>query len=193
VFAQLTGIEEAHTNIIDLSEDDPDVVCALISYFYTFNYEWPTKENSTAAIHPLIGHVRMHATADRLDVQGLKTLARNNFAELAEIAWTHAEFPAAVKEVYETTVSTDRELRGVARDVVKNNICALLKKENFVRVLGDVAEMGLDLVQLFASRSPPKRSPSPDITYSKCKKCKLSCKCSRGHVFARGSEDFDAW
>jgi len=160
VFAQLTGIKEAHTNIIDLSEDDPDVVCALISYFYTFNYQWPTKEDSSAAIHPLIGHVRMHATADRLDVQGLKTLAKENFAQLAKIAWTHPQFPAAVKEVYETTVSTDRALRDVARDVVKNNICALLEKENFVRVLSNVAEMGYDLVQLFALSSPSQGLPS---------------------------------
>lgn len=155
--SQLTGVKEGSTNVIDLSQDDLDVVRGLVSYFYTLNYQLPVEQAAPTALSPLIGHVRMYAVADRLDMECLKTLAKEKFKTLAKIDWKQDEFPAAVKEIYGTTLSTDRSLRNVARDIVKENIEELLCNEHFVDVLGGAADLGLDLVKLFALPPAPKK------------------------------------
>ncbi|KAF2431542.1 hypothetical protein EJ08DRAFT_669916 [Tothia fuscella] len=61
----------------------------------------------------LITHARVYALAEKYDIRALKALAHRKFAIQSAYHWSSPELPAAIQEVYEGTVDTDRGLRDV--------------------------------------------------------------------------------
>lgn len=105
----------------------------------------------------LFSSVRVYAIADKYDIPPLKDLARQRFGDWAETNWDCVEFPAMVKEVFESTPSTDRGLREVVFELVTNHVDVLLKKEYFRSVTEGIGELGLGvLLQLVEKHSEEK-------------------------------------
>ncbi|KAF1943857.1 hypothetical protein EJ02DRAFT_117761 [Clathrospora elynae] len=69
----------------------------------------------------LVTHAKVYAIAEKYGIAGLKTLARNKFAEQIDLHLSSAEFPEACEEVYETTFHTDRGLRNIIIQTFRAN------------------------------------------------------------------------
>jgi hypothetical protein len=114
----------------------------------------PGPEGSQPA---LCSSVRVYAIADKYDIPPLKELAKQRFSNWAETNWDCVEFPAMVKEIFESTLSTDRGLREVVFDLVTKHADVLLRKEDFQVVIEGIGELGLGiLLQLVGLHSEEK-------------------------------------
>ncbi|TLS20473.1 uncharacterized protein PpBr36_11351 [Pyricularia pennisetigena] len=67
----------------------------------------------------LLTHCHVYALAEYLQVGDLKVLAAGKFRAEAEKQWNHPDFFEAVQEVYRTSVRSDRLLRDIVVDVMK--------------------------------------------------------------------------
>ncbi|KAI6386647.1 hypothetical protein MCOR23_011341 [Pyricularia oryzae] len=67
----------------------------------------------------LLTHCHVYALAEYLQVGDLKGLAARKFRTEAEKHWNHPDFFEAVQEVYRTSVRSDRLLRDIVVDVMK--------------------------------------------------------------------------
>jgi len=115
--------------------------------------------------HPsLFSSVRVYAIADKYDIPPLKELARQKFSNWAESNWDCVEFPAMVREIFESTPRTDRGLREVVLGLVTKHVDDLLKKADFRIVLEEIGELGCRvLLQLVAKHSEEKSDLEHDM------------------------------
>ncbi|KAF2232169.1 hypothetical protein EV356DRAFT_568953 [Viridothelium virens] len=139
------AFKEAESGDVDL-KDDPDIVNAMIEFFYTFEYndkEVPDDERMPFAIRAFI-------IADKHDIEPLKEHAANRFRVLTEKAPCGDSFSRSVKLIYENTLDTgthESKLRSIAVDCVWDRYRELMANdEGFKQVLDSVAGFGSDLV-----------------------------------------------
>jgi hypothetical protein len=69
----------------------------------------------------LIIHAKVYALAEKYGIMGLKALARRKFASQAKEHISSTELPWAMKEVYESTVDSDRGLRDIVIQTFRAN------------------------------------------------------------------------
>ena len=132
--------QEGKTGIITLSDDDPDTVERMLSYLYCSDYE--SGEDSSSGFN----NARVYAIAEKYDIPLLKELAKERFVKWAEDNWSHRDFPAVAREVYESTLSSDRGLRDVVSRLYVEHGKDLVGTAGFVN-LGDlIGELGLDVL-----------------------------------------------
>src|SRR5436190_10693352 len=114
----------------------------MISYMYTFDY---TDGNSTDA---LLNNLRVYTIADKYDIKELKELARKRFSTQVQTHWNHAKFPAVVREVYDSTVSSDHGLRDIIEKAIKEHVGSVLDDDNFKNLLiSEMGELGVAVLQ----------------------------------------------
>lgn len=92
-------LEEAHDNAIDLSDDDPNAVEALLRFFYLGHYTNCTGEN--VVDQNLAYHLKVYIVADKYVVHELRQLAGCDFAHKAERNCYLPEFADVVELVYQ--------------------------------------------------------------------------------------------
>lgn len=87
---------------INLIDDDPLAVDAMLHYLYHFDYEEysePRQPNNAAA---MMFSIRVYNIANKYLINPLKQIATKNFRRHALAEWQTAAFPEAVAEVYKT-------------------------------------------------------------------------------------------
>ncbi|KAF2810732.1 uncharacterized protein BDZ99DRAFT_386582, partial [Mytilinidion resinicola] len=94
----------------------------------------------------LVFHAKMYALADKYNVKGLKLLAQERFTAAVETGWTHEEFPAATRVVFETTLDTDVGLREPLVKVLLEH-SALLDQPEVEAVVKDIPGLAYDLLK----------------------------------------------
>lgn len=104
---------------------------------------FPLKDNCSV----LFNNVRVYAIAEKYEILPLKELARERFATCAENNWSCEEFPAILREVVESTPNTDRGLRDIVSQLVAEHIQKFLDNEDFLHLLEDSGELGLDVLR----------------------------------------------
>ncbi|KAI4953013.1 hypothetical protein J4E86_006551 [Alternaria arbusti] len=147
------GGKETQDNVIDLPEDEPKMVAALIRYLYLGVYDGETFDDS----HPehavsvasqlkikrsitysvllpgsptqLLSHSKMYSIADKYDVVGLKELASKKFKLAYEVFWNEDVFPIAVDHVFSTTVPEDIGMRDIVIQTISKNMSVTHKAE----------------------------------------------------------------
>lgn len=82
-------------NAIDLPDDEPEVVDAILYYCYHFDIK--EKENGLA---PLLLLARVFALADKYLIEPLRDLVTEKFHVRADSEWNTDTFIAAMSEVY---------------------------------------------------------------------------------------------
>ncbi|KAK3717653.1 hypothetical protein LTR37_005720 [Vermiconidia calcicola] len=102
------SFKEGNGSKINLDDDDPQTVEALIHYFCCFDY------GECANISNMILDARMYAVADKYFVALLKQLAKKKFESRAKAEWKTVEFADAVAEVFSTVPEGDGEFRRIA-------------------------------------------------------------------------------
>ncbi|OJD15705.1 hypothetical protein ACJ73_08959 [Blastomyces percursus] len=93
--------------------------------------------------HELTKDLRVYALADMFQMERLKEQAFGRFETKIQQLWISDMFIDYVKEVYSTTNSNDRMMRGAVVGIAVKHIRELWKKQQFrglVREVGDFAE-----------------------------------------------------
>ncbi|RDI83852.1 hypothetical protein Vi05172_g6278 [Venturia inaequalis] len=128
---------------IDLSEQDPEAVEALLEYLYKCDYTRLTKDNASA----LVLHVHVYQLADMYDIAELKEVAAGLFKETAEKDWELPAFPLAVQEIYDNPEDDARTLRKLVVNEAIDHLDTLLEDDHgeFAQVMAAFGEFGKDI------------------------------------------------
>lgn len=165
--------------MIELREDDPRAIEAMIHFMYEGEYD--SSKGRDGPTSPMILNVRVYRVADKYGVRALKELSKEKFEYSTSTCWDMDDFPHVITDVYET--SECKDLRDTVAIISQQHIKALLKKNNFYRVLEETSGFAADLVQLMAEGHPTRakyQCPSCSATWkaelcSGCSYCCLSC------------------
>ncbi|RDI83877.1 hypothetical protein Vi05172_g6279 [Venturia inaequalis] len=141
--------KESETGNIDLSDDDPLAVEAVLRFVYQGSYSSLAKGNKDA----MILHARVYNLAEMYAIKSLKTMAATELEKLAETDFKLPALPLAIKEIYENCQVDDKTLRDIVVRVVLSNYDSLLKPS-----AGNFESMKLTELGDFAA----------DILHAKC-------------------------
>jgi hypothetical protein len=114
----------------------------MLSYLYTSDYEGGGKQWEGGFCN-----TRLYAIAEKYDIPLLKRLARARFTEWAESNWSHRDFPTVVKEVYESTPSSDLGLRDIVSHLCGQHVKELANKDEFLNLADLFGELGLGVLK----------------------------------------------
>lgn len=151
------GFKEASSGVIDLSEDDPDAVKAMLQFCYTIDYAYDTAL-----------HAKVYAIAEKYNIKPLKDLARTKFEKAADRDWDSPYFPITTGFVYTSTPPDDRGLRDIVIKLSKDHLKSLLDRPEFESMMEDNGDFGKDLVKAIAHRLELE----PGTATYKCCACK---------------------
>ena len=159
--------QEAYEGKIDLLEDDPDTVDAMINYFYRLEYglgwinlsrisedeaaETATPEAATDSTRQsparpmLVAHAKVYMLADKYLISGLKALALRKFTTSVCNCFDANDFLHAMQEIYSSTSDNEDGLRAVIVSTLYKHRYLLDQKE-VQAVLKDFGSVTYDLV-----------------------------------------------
>ncbi|TKA69594.1 hypothetical protein B0A55_09258 [Friedmanniomyces simplex] len=126
---------EAQDKVITLREDGPDVVAAMVRFFYYFDYSDAYDKTDPDSPPPMIFNVHVHIIADKYDIPELAKLAARKFADLADSEWQSPDFADAASLVFTTAAHALYKLRDIIIDVASKHAEALSKHEYGARFL----------------------------------------------------------
>ena len=110
-------MQEDKESKINLPDDDPQVVGAMMHYLYNFDYsDYGIAQSDVDAI---VLDVRMFAIADKYSIKPLKQLAAKKFAQRCKDEWDTPAFADAVSEAYDTAPEMDDSLERTIITTVK--------------------------------------------------------------------------
>ncbi|KAI4644423.1 hypothetical protein J4E93_006325 [Alternaria ventricosa] len=157
------GGKETQENVIDLPDDEPKVIVALVHYLYLGTYDGefsgtPPEPEQPLVINlgargsssQLLNHSKMYAIADKYDVTGLRELASKNFTLACKIFWDDAAFATAVDHVFSSTLPTDTGLRSIIIETISNNM-TLVHKEEIQAMVGKHSDLAVGVLLKKAS------------------------------------------
>lgn len=142
----------------------------MLDYFYTLEYAVDTAaelddiathapilagpDTSTASLaRPALNHgvlhAQMYAMGDKYDSSALKQYATRRFRKVIvhQSRVCPTDLAASISEAYETTLDTDRGLRGVVLEVVGENVVKLARDEAFSRLVVEIPCFGWEMLQ----------------------------------------------
>jgi hypothetical protein len=143
----------------------------MISYLYTLDYDDETHstafslhgnpdETSSPAAEALgmnrkvkgqpalFSSIRVYAIAEKYNIGGLKSLAQERLSAWVKLNWNHDEFPAMVREAYDSTPSSDRGLRGIIARVLAEHAEDTVNDNKFKDLLSDLSELSLSVLRI---------------------------------------------
>ncbi|KAI7182969.1 hypothetical protein KC363_g8480 [Hortaea werneckii] len=138
--------KEGKEGTITLKEDDPQVIDAMLHWFYEFDYG-----TSPGNECPLVLDLRVHAAAEKYLLPNLKRLAATKFELRAEKEWQSTDFACAIKEVYDCDpLNVDDDLRQKIVRIVNDHRSELFDAakghEMFKDIAVDIPEFGRDVL-----------------------------------------------
>ena len=179
----LTIRQESTARCIEMPDDDPDAVHAMLSFLYTGNYD--DEVPRLGGMPSLKLHVLVFIMADKYNLPLLERKATNNFTARAANEWKSSAFADAVEEIYNQESGTKQLLRHQVIRICAANASAIFwlhpdKTAACGEKLRDIAEtkssFGLELLtaisapgrgasnQLKGSYSHERRYKCPDCT-----------------------------
>ncbi|KAI7332539.1 hypothetical protein KC315_g4610 [Hortaea werneckii] len=137
--------KEGKEGTITLEEDDPQVVDAMLHWFYEFDYG--TSQDNKC---PLVLDLRVHAAAEKFLLPNLKRLAATKFEQRAQTEWNSQGFANAVYEVYMNLLENDSGLKQKIVQIVNEHRSELFHPINGSEAFKDMAveipEFGRDVL-----------------------------------------------
>ncbi|CZT17595.1 uncharacterized protein RCC_03429 [Ramularia collo-cygni] len=108
----LSKYTEAEQGRMNLKEDPPEVVDAMLQYFYGFEYNLEIEKNPTENDESLLEmHSMVYAVAEKYQAADLKAFARVKFA--TALVRDGRSILYAVPHLFESTLETDFGLRDI--------------------------------------------------------------------------------
>ncbi|KAM5448043.1 hypothetical protein MaudCBS49596_005629 [Microsporum audouinii] len=146
---------ESSENTIELGDDDPRAIEAMISFMYKFDYHQTGGEASS-----MLFDAKVFGVAEKYGIAALKICAQNKFKVAIQIGWNTDEFLDVIAEVYNEISCADRTLRKLLATVCYDNIRELFKKDHFKVLLEDIPGFVADVIHLFISNLREYACPS---------------------------------
>ncbi|KAL8870252.1 MAG: hypothetical protein Q9174_003662 [Haloplaca sp. 1 TL-2023] len=151
-------VVEGETQSIDLKEEDPDLIEALVDYLYSFDYEdrrqaQPSLQSS--ASKTLSINANMYIVGDRYNLRELKDLARQKFQTALSKSWDKENLPDVIRTIYDNTLSSDRGLRDCLIPILQSQKTVLRAREAFMQLVSCHGEFAIDLIDAWAGLTPP--------------------------------------
>ncbi|KAL4777963.1 hypothetical protein BJX76DRAFT_363185 [Aspergillus varians] len=137
--------KEVTEKVIQLEEDDPRAIEAMIYFLYGFNYDSSGSDQGRTS--PMLFNVKVYQIGDKYGVPKLKAEAKEKFSVAIKTCWEMDDFPIAIASAYSTTASTDRGLRDLLVSTSLEHINDLLKNDDFKQTLRETLGFAADLVQ----------------------------------------------
>ncbi|KAK4550260.1 hypothetical protein LTR36_003227 [Oleoguttula mirabilis] len=152
--------KEATKRKVDLSDDGPLCVKALVHYFYALSYTLPDLDRHDEALI-LNHHVKMCIMADKYDIQPLKNLAISVFKGAAKDIARAQELSGAAALAYEAAGATE-EIRKTIVDIgIERNLLSFKHDTSLGRVMADFPEFARDYAQTVEGQlAELKKAPS---------------------------------
>ena len=152
-FEALTrGCQEAKEGKINLDEDDPLAVEAMLHYMYHGSYTDPG--NAPDDIPPILLDIRMFIIADKYFVKPLKSVSRVKFTQHCAEEWKSADFALAVREIYATELN-DESVKDIALKTIREHTGDFFADrdtyEEINRATRDVPAFGADVLAKLAA------------------------------------------
>ncbi|OJD32334.1 btb poz domain protein [Diplodia corticola] len=123
------NFEEAQTNVVDLSDDDPAVVQAAIRFMYTGHYSVTELVGQDEKIDM---HLSVYFFADRCGIGGLREYCTKEIKKLLETDFFRPElFLRIVSAAYNNIPENDSVLHYYLGMTASKNFPALLRQKNF--------------------------------------------------------------
>jgi hypothetical protein len=133
-------LQETKKKTIELKEDNPRAVEAMLKFFYGLDIFAPND------IPPMIFWVSVYQIADKFLASQLKSDVTERFVPLVHYNWEDECFPDVIAEAYDSTPPDDRGLRDTILKAAYENLPALRKSKEFQRVLREVPGFAADLI-----------------------------------------------
>ncbi|KAJ9194940.1 hypothetical protein DTO027B5_5637 [Paecilomyces variotii] len=157
---------EAETGIITLHDDEPEIVDYLITYFYHHTFDdkdavlpTPPHEQKSERLRLFSGEskadnpvripdsLKVYAIADKYMVGTLRVLAHTRFEHWCATNWHTESFLLCVREIYERKTGNYEDLHEAVLIPMANQIEDLLHHRQFVELMEDCGELGVELIK----------------------------------------------
>ncbi|KKA19475.1 BTB/POZ domain protein [Rasamsonia emersonii CBS 393.64] len=144
---------ETSSNTIDLNDDDPYAVEAMLQHLYDMEYSNMQHPGLSVELFD----AKVYAIGEKYGIPSLKIDARRMFAAQLKYGWEGVDFPSSIAEVYASTPATDRGLRDIVTEVSCEHLKDLLEKEAFLQVLVDANGFVFDLLRYLNDKLESRR------------------------------------
>ena len=140
--SRFTEQEQEAQGVIELLEDDPVAVQAML----LFLYDKPYTDAQGDTTPELVFLVRLYSTADKYSVVELKHQAHARLGQAIQGCWDVADLPVAIREGYHLPALHGISLVPYFEEVCKQHLSKLIQKPEFRKLLVDLPELSLSLL-----------------------------------------------
>jgi speckle-type POZ protein len=171
-------LQEAHTGVIDLDEDDPVPVEVMLNYFYTGKYNEPINESKDLLLQLQV-QVLTYNLADKYDVPTLMELAEKQFKATLEKGPTAEEYLSVIRDAYNIPTPSNA-LRIIVVDYARLKFRHIMQSpdlEILRATLQDEPEFAFDVLKSFVNAPLKGRcrncgpNQNAEALEARCKKC----------------------
>jgi hypothetical protein len=162
--------------VINLPDDDPEAVTAMVSYFYGQDYEGVLNDRYCRSDSDLPLHACIYSVAHKYDIPGLENSAKESFKTWAELNWDSQDFPGIVREVWSS--EGYKGLYDVISKIIAEQVNQFLDSDN-----GELINTGLSLGKLSAEfvRDAVQATKARTLDLERCCGCE-TCRDHRGII-----------
>ncbi|KAK2777816.1 hypothetical protein FQN52_000823 [Onygenales sp. PD_12] len=133
--------KEAKEGVVNLMDDHPTAVEAMINFMYTFKYHNKNEEEWESTLF----HFRVYEVAEKYSVAPLEFLAKEKVEEILESGWDVEDFFQLIQQVYLSTSSGAGTLRKTIAEQAYLNMDVLLPSPEFLRLLKEIPKFSIDI------------------------------------------------
>ncbi|KAK4550259.1 hypothetical protein LTR36_003226 [Oleoguttula mirabilis] len=148
----ITGaFKESAERQINLSEEHPDCVDALVCYAYKLQYSLPDAgQGDVDHLDSLSFHVKVCVLADKYDIPHLKQMAIEKFKAGIDVA--AEDLATAAELAYDASPATEKIRERIVAFGIENKLLSTAGKTGISAVMGNNAEFARDYAQALESR-----------------------------------------
>lgn len=172
------------TKVVNLDDDDPVVVWAMVQYLYTLKYPEPTEEveqnilswgaqagrspsedkpsepaeGSTlrAKWHCVYIHAKVYSLGEKYGLSGLKHFANLRFAAVSKgTPGLVSGLIPVVQEVYKATPEHDRALRDQVKSILRKRM-KIVARTGIQNLMLEIPQAAIDVLMEYYSHKPPR-------------------------------------
>lgn len=146
----LTRLQEAHTGVIELPDNDPLVVERIVYWLYhgENNYFPSTTTPATYERHPFLLHAQVYTIGEQYNLACLKKTASDKYEKTANIAWDTSAFVTSLQLIYEATPQSDKDIREVVSSAAVQHGRDLVNCPEFSKLCNEVGKVGYRILGL---------------------------------------------
>ncbi|KAL1627766.1 hypothetical protein SLS54_002032 [Diplodia seriata] len=168
--------KESFEKRIDLFEDKPAAIRAMLEYMYGGDYDEGARNSEVEMPQWLQLHVDVYVIADKYQVNhnGLAALACKRIDDLFSAHWMvmMEDFPALMDEIYTRTRDKDHLLRPLVVNIAARHYADLKDRSDFSAAVNEWLGFGLSLAeQMLEMHSEEMRKQREETP----RRCQLGC------------------